>query len=182
MTDVLTELEPADPDAAAVSPPTRRPYRRVLALLAVGAVAVGVVVAVAVPSSVYDPSGLDGSVLAEFSATEPVEITAEQGSDVQYARVTLAPDSWMGWHEHDGYEFVAVAAGQVVSYMVDGDRCAKQRYDVGQGIVEHPHHVHNMYNPGPAPLVLYVTSVTPAHEHVSANEPRPANCPVGGSS
>lgn len=154
-----------------------RSWATVGGALALAALAIAAVVAVLVPSSLTDPSGIAGDVLATYPVDGPLDVRIGGGSDVQFDKITLAPNASEGWHAHNGYVLVAIASGTATFYDADDPTCTAKRLSAGQGIVEVPHHVHITRNEGPTPLVLWVASMTPHGTSADIDEPRPGNCP-----
>lgn len=182
MSEIDTRLPAAtlaEPPAEAVrdgGPAHRRSWFRIGAALAGGALLCATIVALVVPPSLTDPSGIGGGVLANYTLPAGVDIHTDGSTSVEFTKVTFAPGSTGGWHAHNGYLLVSVASGTATFYDADDPTCTPHRYSAGQGLVESPHHVHITRNEGSTPLVLYVASMTDRGKHMNIDEPRPGNC------
>ena len=155
-----------------------RPWVRASLVLVLGAMLVFAVVAMVIPPSVTDPSGLEGSMLAGARLETPLEVAIEDSSDVEIARVAIPPGGNGGWHSHRGYVLVSVLSGVATFYDRDDPTCAPQRYRAGDAILETPGHPHITRNEGPQPLVLYVVGDDAAGQGQQQVRPRFRVVPV----
>jgi quercetin dioxygenase-like cupin family protein len=139
------------------------------------------VTAVLVPLAFVLPLGLAGatpgsgastSVTARGSTDRPIRIGTKQPTDLVFARVTLQPDGYTGWHTHPGPLLVVVESGTLTHY----DRhCRVQTYAAGQAFEEPAgrRYVHMGTNKTSAPVVLEVTYVVPAGGPLRDEAPAP---------
>jgi quercetin dioxygenase-like cupin family protein len=107
-----------------------------------------------------------------------VEIASRGASDAGIVRITIAPGGDGGWHSHSGPVLVTVTRGTATFYDGDDPDCTPRRVGQGQGLVEHPGHVHLTTNEGSEPLELYAVSVVPAGADVNLPAEDPGSCPL----
>lgn len=153
-----------------------RPWVKACLTLALGAMVVFAVVAMVIPTSATDPSGLEGKAIAGSRLADPIDITTHGSSDVEIARLTIPSGADGGWHEHRGYVLVTVLEGVATFYDQDDSKCTPRRYRAGEGVLESPHHPHITRNEGPQPLVLYVVAITPHGQTSDTSEPASHAC------
>jgi quercetin dioxygenase-like cupin family protein len=153
-----------------------RPWVTAGLTLALGAMVVFAVVAMVIPTSATDPSGLKGKALAGARLAHPIEMRTDGSSDVEIARITIPSGGDGGWHEHRGYVLVTVLEGVATFYDQDDPKCTAHRYRAGEGVLESPHQPHITRNEGPQPLVLYVVAVTPHGKSSDKSEPASPAC------
>lgn len=117
-------------------------------------------------------SGVSSSVIATGSTDRPIHVRTKRPTDLVFARVTLQPDGYTGWHTHPGPLLVVVASGTLTHY----DRhCHVQTYSAGQAFEESAgsRHVHMGTNRTDGPVVLEVTYVVPAGGPLRDEAPAP---------
>ncbi|MEO7350405.1 MAG: cupin domain-containing protein [Marmoricola sp.] len=153
-----------------------RPWVRAGLTLALGAMVVFAVVAMVIPTSATDPSGLKGKAIAGSRLDGPIDLHTDGSSDVEIARLTIPSGGDGGWHEHRGYVLVSVLEGVATFYDQNDPNCTPHRYRAGEGVLESPHHPHITRNEGPQPLVLYVVAVTPHGKSSDKSEPASHAC------
>lgn len=131
-------------------------------ILALGALVVAGIIALVVPQSATDPSGLTGSSLSGGALPESLSMRIDGATNVEISEMTIPPGKDVGgWHEHTGYSLVTVREGIATFYDRDDPTCTAIRHPAGDAILESPHHPHIVRNEGPEPLVLYVVTFTP---------------------
>jgi quercetin dioxygenase-like cupin family protein len=124
-----------------------------------------------------DGSGVSTTILSRGTTAEDLRIRTKHPTDFVFARVTLQPDGYTGWHTHPGPLLVVVEAGTLTRY--DGD-CVARAYTAGQAFVEPAgrRHVHMGVNKTSAPVVLDITYVVPAGGPLRDEAPAPT-CAAG---
>jgi quercetin dioxygenase-like cupin family protein len=115
--------------------------------------------------------------VAQAAIPDGVEIATRGASDAGIVRITVAPGGDGGWHSHSGPVLVTVTKGTATFYDGDDPDCTPHQLGQGQGLVEHPGHVHLTTNEGSEPLELYAVSVVPAGADVSLPAEDPGTCP-----
>jgi quercetin dioxygenase-like cupin family protein len=156
--------------------------RRVLLLVAVGVIALALVVGVALatPPSGATSTLLTRATLGEFKAkNDGIKVKSVRGSaDIAIVKVVIEPGGSTGWHHHPGVVMVAVKAGAVSEYDAE---CHKSVIRAGKGFVESEDEVHVVRNKGDAKAVLYATFLVPTEtppEGLRIDDPQPKNCNV----
>lgn len=153
-----------------------RPWVKAGLTLALGAMVVFAVVAMVIPPSATDPSGLKGTAIAGATLADPVKMSTDGSSDVEIARLTIPSGGDGGWHEHRGHVLVTVLEGVATFYDADDPKCSAHRYRAGEAVLESPHHPHITRNEGPQPLVLYVVAITPHGKPSDKSRPASHAC------
>jgi mannose-6-phosphate isomerase-like protein (cupin superfamily) len=99
--------------------------------------------------------------------------------DTLFQQLTIAPGGRTGWHTHPGPVFVAVAQGEGRLYHgVAG--CPSYNYGAGSGFFQPTTEVHNLWNEGSQPLVVWSLYALPngtPNAAVRTDQPQPASCP-----
>jgi quercetin dioxygenase-like cupin family protein len=145
--------------------------------LALGALVVFAIVAMVIPTSATDPSGLEGKAISGARVADPIDISTGGDSDVEIARITIPSGAHGGWHQHRGHVLVSVLQGVATFYRGDDPKCTPHRYRTGEGVLESPGQAHITRNEGPQPLVLYVVAITPHGKTSDKSEPASDACP-----
>ena len=115
---------------------------------------------------------MTSSITARGSTDRPVHVRTKRPSDLAFARVTLQPGGYTGWHTHPGPLLVVVTSGTLTHY----DRhCHVHTYKSGQAFQEHAGRrlVHMGTNRTSGPVVLEVTYVVPAGGPLRDEAPAP---------
>ncbi|GAA1125177.1 cupin domain-containing protein [Kribbella jejuensis] len=138
--------------------------RGVLAAVAAGGLAIGLVpsVADATPSS-----GVTATIISKSTIGR---------TDYVLREITIQPGGTTGWHFHDGTLYAFVKAGMLTH---SGSNCKTDGvYRAGAAFTEPSgsDHVHVGRNLGPKPLVLDVLYVLPTGSPLSEDAPNPG-CP-----
>jgi quercetin dioxygenase-like cupin family protein len=88
--------------------------------------------------------------------------------------ITVAPGGSSGWHSHPGIVLVAVQSGTLTRYDA---HCHTTPYGPGSGFVEFGNHPALVRNNSGAPVVLYVTYISPkTATALRIDKPQPATC------
>lgn len=151
-------------------------WAKLAAKLGIGALVVAGVVALVLPSSATDPSGLSAKLVSAATIPTPMDVHTTGTSDVEVARLAIPPGTDAGWHEHRGYVLVTVLEGTATFYDSGDPECKPHRYHAGDGLMESPGHPHITRNEGPEPLVLYVVAITPHGRGSDIAEPASPAC------
>jgi quercetin dioxygenase-like cupin family protein len=117
-------------------------------------------------------SGVSSEVIASGSTDQPIHVRTKRPTDLVFARVTLQPDGYTGWHTHPGPLLVVVKSGTLTHH----DRhCHVETYSAGQAFEEPAgsRHVHMGTNKSSVPVVLEVTYVVPASGPLRDEAPAP---------
>jgi quercetin dioxygenase-like cupin family protein len=124
-----------------------------------------------------DGAGVSSTIVSRGTIDRNVRVHTKQATDFVFARVTLQPDGYTGWHTHPGPLLVVVASGTLTRY--DSD-CDARVYTKGQAFTEPAgrRHVHMGVNKTSAPVVLDITYVVPAGGPLRDEAPTP-KCAVG---
>jgi quercetin dioxygenase-like cupin family protein len=124
-----------------------------------------------------DGAGVSSTIVSRGTIDRNVRVHTKQPTDFVFARVTLQPDGYTGWHTHPGPLLVVVRSGTLTRY--DSD-CDARAYTKDQAFTEPAgrRHVHMGVNKTSAPVVLDITYVVPAGGPLrdEASAPR---CAVG---
>jgi quercetin dioxygenase-like cupin family protein len=135
-----------------------------LALGAVAAVAVSAAAQAGAPAHRHGPSGVTIDPLAQATIRDRVhvdhagiKIKTRGPRDLLTAAITVDPGGSFGWHTHPGPVVVAVAAGTLSLFEVEGRRCVHRRVRAGAAFVEDGGHLHLARNDGSAPVRIYAT-------------------------
>jgi quercetin dioxygenase-like cupin family protein len=105
-------------------------------------------------------SGVTSSITARGTTDRDIHIPATHARDLVFARITLQPDGYTGWHTHRGPLLVVVESGTLTHY----DRhCNAVSYTAGEAFEEPAgrRHVHMGTNHASTPVVLDVTYIVP---------------------
>jgi quercetin dioxygenase-like cupin family protein len=108
-----------------------------------------------------DGAGVSSTIVSRGTTDRHVRVRTKQPTDLVFARVTLQPDGYTGWHTHPGPLLVVVESGTLTRY--DSD-CDARAYATGQAFTEPAgrRHVHMGVNKTSTPVVLDITYVVPA--------------------
>jgi quercetin dioxygenase-like cupin family protein len=117
-------------------------------------------------------SGVSSSIIARGTTDRDLHLHAQQPSDLVFARVTLQPDGYTGWHTHPGALLVVVESGTLTHY---DRRCHVATYTAGEAFKEPAgrRHVHMGTNKAGTPVVLDVTYVVPSAGPLRNEAPAP---------
>jgi quercetin dioxygenase-like cupin family protein len=123
------------------------------------------------PAPIPPVAPIEGVLLAQGAAGQfevedeetGVDLEATEATDVAVVKVTLSPNSSVGWHRHAGPSMVVVASGMVrliePAHGDDGG-CSDETFTAGTAWV-HPAGTHNIANDGAEPTVVYLTYFLP---------------------
>jgi quercetin dioxygenase-like cupin family protein len=117
-------------------------------------------------------SGVTSSTIARGTTARDIHIRAKQPSELVFARITLQPDGYTGWHTHPGPLLVVVESGTLTHY----DRhCHAQTYTAGEAFSEPAghRHVHMGINKAGTLVVLDVTYIVPSGGPLRNEAPAP---------
>jgi quercetin dioxygenase-like cupin family protein len=117
-------------------------------------------------------SGVTSSIIARGSTDRDIHIRAKRPSDLVFARITLQPDGYTGWHTHPGPLLVVVESGTLTHY----DRhCHAETYTAGEAFTEPAgrRHVHMGINKAGTTVVLEVTYIVPSGGPLRNEAPAP---------
>lgn len=104
------------------------------------------------PSSGFSRSGLGRGVL-----TRAAPIDLQEGTDVIFDSVTIAPGGATGWHTHPGPELLVVTEGVLTFQRSDGVTCVTEQVSAGQAFVgAAPGELHAAHNEGADPTEFVV--------------------------
>ena len=166
--------------------------RRLVTLLAVGAVALGALATAAIamvaggPRAAGDPPGVHitplskGTIGANVHADRAgIEITTKGRKDILVTSITVDPGGSFGWHSHPGPVLVAVSKGTLAVYQADRHGCPRSTVKAGQAFVEDGADVHLARNEGSTPVELNATFLARVGttNYLKA-EPEPPGCHV----
>jgi len=144
-----------------------------LVLMAVTAALVPLAYVLALERAGATPgSGVSSEVIATGSTDQPLRVHTKRPTDLVFARVTLQPGGYTGWHTHPGPLLVVVESGTLTHY----DRhCHVRTLRAGQAFQEPAgsRHVHMGTNKTNAPVVLEVTYIVPAGGPLRDDAPAP---------
>ncbi|QTJ70569.1 cupin domain-containing protein (plasmid) [Rhodococcus sp. ZPP] len=153
-----------------------RSGRRLIFYLGAAIVAAMSLASATLPAQAAPNVGVNGEVLSKSLVTESVHIAPSGPVDVQFSVLIVDPGGSVGWHSHPGDVLVNIADGAASRYEADDKLCRPATFTVGQGWVEHPHHVHTVRNETDKPLTLNVVLITPTGMSPGVSEPDPGNC------
>ncbi|MBA2360332.1 MAG: cupin domain-containing protein [Actinobacteria bacterium] len=103
-----------------------------------------------------------------------VKLHTKGATDVTMQTITIAPGGSSGWHSHPGIVLVAVQSGALTRY---DEHCRTTPYGAGSGFVEFGNHPALVRNNSGAPVVLYVTYISPkTATALRIDKPQPATC------
>lgn len=153
----------------------RNVRRRIFYIGAATAAAISLTSAT-LPAQATTNVGVNGEVLSKSLVTEDIHIATDGPIDLQLTVLTVDPGGSVGWHSHPGDVLMSVADGTATRYEADDKQCHPATFSVGQGWVEHPHHVHTVRNETDKPLTLNVVLITPTGMSPGVSEPDPGNC------
>ena len=123
-------------------------------------------------------SPITAKLLGAAGISQRYTIKVTQPADVVVAQATVPPGASFGWHYHRAAVAVVVKSGTLTLYDSADRTCTPQRYSVGQGFTERPHHVHLARNEGRKPAVVFVTYLGLEHGvNPDVPAPSPGNCP-----
>jgi quercetin dioxygenase-like cupin family protein len=124
-----------------------------------------------------DGSGVSTTILSRGTTDSHIRVHSRQPTDLVFARVTLQPDGYTGWHTHPGPLLVVVQSGTLTRY--DSD-CDARTYAAGQAFTEPAgrRYVHMGANKTSEPTVLDITYVVPAGGPLRDEAPAPT-CAAG---
>jgi quercetin dioxygenase-like cupin family protein len=129
---------------------------------AISLVAVVLLVLVPGTATATPPSGVTGTILAQWTVGD---------TDYVVREITVQPGGSTGWHLHDGTLYAAVKEGTLTRTMSD---CTTTfTHPAGTALVEDPAHVHIGRNLGGTPVVLLVLYVNPAGSPLSQDAANP---------
>lgn len=117
-------------------------------------------------------SGVTSSIIARGITDRDIDIRVTQPSDLVFARITLQPDGYTGWHTHPGALLVVVESGTLTHY----DRhCHAETYTAGEAFKEPAgrRQVHMGINKAGTPVVLDVTYIVPSAGPLRNEAPAP---------
>jgi quercetin dioxygenase-like cupin family protein len=117
-------------------------------------------------------SGVTSSITARGTADRDIRVRAKQPSDLVFARITLQPDGYTGWHTHPGPLLVVIESGTLTHY---DRRCDAETYTAGEAFKEPAgrRHVHMGINKAGTPVVLDVTYIVPSDGPLRNEAPAP---------
>jgi quercetin dioxygenase-like cupin family protein len=106
-------------------------------------------------------SGASSVIVARGSTHDDIRVRTKHPTDLVFAKVTLQPGGYTGWHTHPGPLLVVVESGTLTRYDRD---CVPHVYTAGQAFKEPAgsRHVHMGANNTGAPVVLDITYIVPA--------------------
>jgi quercetin dioxygenase-like cupin family protein len=124
-----------------------------------------------------DGAGTSSTIVSRGTIDRSVRIHTKKPTDFVFARVTLQPDGYTGWHTHPGPLLVVVESGTLTRY--DSD-CNARVYAKGAAFTEPAghRHVHMGVNKTSASVVLDITYVVPARGPLRDEAPAP-KCAAG---
>lgn len=105
------------------------------------------------------PDAISGQFRIKLDGTSRTIVTNIKNSkDVVLAKLTFAPNGFVGWHTHPGPAIVAVSAGELtITNEVD---CVPRRYHSGQSFIDPGQgNVHVAVNRSTENAVVYATFV-----------------------
>ena len=117
-------------------------------------------------------SGVSSEVIAAGSTDQPIHVRTKHPTDLVFARVTLQPGGYTGWHTHPGPLLVVVESGTLTHH----DRhCHVQTYRAGRAFEEAAgsRHIHMGTNKTNVPVVLEVTYIVPTGGPLRDEAPAP---------
>ncbi|NMN97859.1 cupin domain-containing protein [Antrihabitans stalactiti] len=153
-----------------------RNVRRLIVYIGAATLTAFSLTSAALPAHAVPNVGVNGEVLSKSLVPNGIHITPTGPVDVQFSVLIVDPGGSVGWHSHPGDVLVNVADGNATRYEADDKDCKPARFTVGEGWVEHPHHVHTVRNETDKPLTLNVVLITPAGMSPGVSEPDPGNC------
>jgi quercetin dioxygenase-like cupin family protein len=154
---------------------------RTHALLAAGTIAAALLaLALLLPlgrAGATDGAGVSSTIVSRGTISRNVRVRTTQPTDFVFARVTLQPAGYTGWHTHPGPLLVVVRSGTLTRY--DSD-CDARMYTTGQAFTEPAgrRHIHIGVNKTRAPVVLDITYVVRAGGPLRDEAPAP-KCAAG---
>ncbi|MGH3692804.1 MAG: cupin domain-containing protein [Pseudonocardiaceae bacterium] len=117
-------------------------------------------------------SGVAGTVLAQGTMRDHVQLKTDGATDFVVRQITIAPGGSTGWHYHPGTLLGIVRKGTLTH---TNAACQSVSYPAGQSLVESggSRDVHIGRNLGVEPVELYVTYVNPAGSQLAVDVPNP---------
>lgn len=153
-----------------------RNVRRLLVYIGATTLTAMSLASAALPAQATTNVGVNGEVLSKSLVTDGIHIMPSGPVDVQFSVLVVDPGGSVGWHSHPGDVLVNVASGTATRYEADDKDCRPKTFNVEQGWVEHPHHVHTVRNETDKPLTLNVVLITPTGMAPGVSQPDPGNC------
>ena len=153
-----------------------RNVRRLIVYIGAATLTAMSLASAALPAQATPNVGVNGEVLSKSLVTDGIHIAPSGPVDVQFSVLVIDPGGSVGWHSHPGDVLVNVANGTATRYEADDKQCRPATFNVEQGWVEHPHHVHTVRNETDKPLTLNVVLITPTGMSPGVSEPDPGNC------
>jgi quercetin dioxygenase-like cupin family protein len=113
--------------------------------------------------------GAELTPLSRTTTSDPVDIETSGASQIDFSRVSVAPNGTTGLSSYNGTVVVSVHRG-VASTLSDGDgQCVRRTVSAGFAFVQPAGTASEIRNEGSQPLELYTTSLTPAGLTTSAS-------------
>ncbi len=155
---------------------------RRLTVFVVGVVALALIgCALATPPSGFSPTTFLRATIGANKKHEGIKAYAghiklhtKGPTDVTFQTITVAPGGSSGWHSHPGIVLVGVQSGTLTRY---DEHCRTTLYSAGTGFVEFGDHPALVRNNTSAPVVLYVTYISPkSATALRIDKPQPSTC------